>query len=388
MQTFASLFTKSLEGSEPFVKESTGGSVSINSPSVSSSSTSSSTSPSTSSSTSTSTSISPLTSSSSSLSSYDNNNQDDETSDLDDEEPVPFYCGGANCSCKYNTVKPVQYLANGKLAGEYCSLVFAADEFGFRKKLITEVCRGTRPSPDSGYTFRFKYAHHRSEGTAGKPVNQVDVDGNIICSFPSAAAASEATRIGGTMIGSICNGKKEEYKGFRFEWVHESDKHVADRSEDNEGHNLQRSAVSPFSSSSTTSPSVPASTSSDDEFDDDDGEVTEGSESSTPFYCAGYGCVCNTGVTKPVQHLVGGSVVAVYCSVVYVSRRFGISKDSIRKTCKGNQPDADGRCFRFQYEHHRTAGPAVKPGEPKRDSQIFFAHLQNVDLNSTPSALL
>jgi hypothetical protein len=52
----------------------------------------------------------------------------------------------------------------------------------------------------------------------GKPVLQLDIDGRLISEFSSAYAAEQMLKFHGGQITDCCNGKRETYKGYKWEF--------------------------------------------------------------------------------------------------------------------------------------------------------------------------
>ena len=131
------------------------------------------------------------------------------------------------------------YDNNGNLAYEYYGVREAGRQLNISNSYITDCCNNKIPVyNDIVWSYeklnkqeildRFaEYKLNKSKYTAmnqknnrlSKKVNQYDLDGNFICSYPSAQEANRQLGFGSSAITSVCRGEHKQTHGFKFEYA-------------------------------------------------------------------------------------------------------------------------------------------------------------------------
>lgn len=120
-----------------------------------------------------------------------------------------------------NTKKIIRYDLNGEKIDEFNSLREAERITGINHGNISKCCTG-KFKHSGGFIFRFE--NDECNYTISKPnaikkkVIEVDLNGVIINEYNSVSEASKKTKIDGSNISKVCNGKlkKTNNKYFKF----------------------------------------------------------------------------------------------------------------------------------------------------------------------------
>lgn len=118
------------------------------------------------------------------------------------------------------SVRVAMYDMNMKFICTFDSLSAAARGIGVNDSSVRKVCIGERQHTH-GWVFRYVETEHlvipKCERVyKGKPVIQMDMEGNFIAEYESAKVAGEKLGIYAANISKACNGVKDSYKGYRW----------------------------------------------------------------------------------------------------------------------------------------------------------------------------
>lgn len=115
-----------------------------------------------------------------------------------------------------------QFNLSGELIQSFSSLTEAEHETGINHAKISAVCSGRRKST-GGYVWSYypvaasytsaKSTHRR------RAVTQMDMDGNIIQTYPSATNAAEELGLQQALISKCCNGQRKSTGGYRWAFL-------------------------------------------------------------------------------------------------------------------------------------------------------------------------
>ncbi|MBR2634795.1 MAG: hypothetical protein IKD31_04370 [Clostridia bacterium] len=141
--------------------------------------------------------------------------------------------GCKQCSIKnhsgtkhYNAKKIYQYTKEGTFIKEWGTLSEASKTLTINNSNISMCAEGKRAIA-GGYRWAYERLEKLSpiekqkksrKGINGKPINQLDLQGDIVCHFISLNEAGEKTGINATSISKVLNGHIKTAGGFRWEF--------------------------------------------------------------------------------------------------------------------------------------------------------------------------
>ena len=114
-------------------------------------------------------------------------------------------------------MKPVsQYTLDGDLVKEWVSAKVASEHTPANRSYITQVCKGNRKSA-GGFLWAYRddpvpilsKAYYRA-------VQQLSLDGELLCEFRSLTEAQNATGVELHNISECCRGNSKTAGGFRW----------------------------------------------------------------------------------------------------------------------------------------------------------------------------
>lgn len=112
---------------------------------------------------------------------------------------------------------------NKQLVAEYLNIPEAAKAVGISQSIIgQELNKDIKTLSGGFYWSREKelkqIKNYQNLGKA-KPVNQYDLNGKFITSYPSTGIAAKAIHGNSSHIGECCRGKIKSYKGFIWKYI-------------------------------------------------------------------------------------------------------------------------------------------------------------------------
>lgn len=113
----------------------------------------------------------------------------------------------------------VQFDKHGDRVAEYGSIAEASAQTGVPRYLIRRCCRGVKKSA-GGFKWEFlDSAMKDSPAIVRMGVIQLDLNGNEIARFASLTEAMRATGYDRHRISECCQGKRESYRSYRWQYI-------------------------------------------------------------------------------------------------------------------------------------------------------------------------
>lgn len=131
------------------------------------------------------------------------------------------WSSGKHKTTSYITSKPVLQLdAEGNILREFKNTTDAAASIGCGASSVSKACRGKMSSIKGCFVkFRNEDKHVFKFKPRGKPVEQIDGDGNVIACFKNIRCAAINTGVNRSCISSVCLGKRPRAGGYIWRYV-------------------------------------------------------------------------------------------------------------------------------------------------------------------------
>lgn len=114
-----------------------------------------------------------------------------------------------------------------KVIKRYEAISEACEELGIKHRGISKACIGVEARTYMGYEWEYANKLYvkpprRKRGNGAykleKPVNQMDLNGNIIATYKSIKEAAEKTNSNRTHISNVCMGHRKTHNGSRWSY--------------------------------------------------------------------------------------------------------------------------------------------------------------------------
>lgn len=130
---------------------------------------------------------------------------------------------GGDTDSHYNGKEVELYDLQGNYVTSYPTVTLAAEAIGVSRNTIYQILYGYRLST-KGYQFKYKNEEKEikpyKNRQGGKiPVIQLDLKGNIIQLFDSAADAARQINGDSSCITKVCKGKIKTHKGYKWQYA-------------------------------------------------------------------------------------------------------------------------------------------------------------------------
>ena len=110
-----------------------------------------------------------------------------------------------------------------ELVAFWRSLAYLYRDTGFQTGNISRNCLEKERIKINGYYWSFSeepdFEIKKIESGKAKPIGRYDLNGNLIETYPSRAAAARALNCNPYHISEVCNGKLKSYKGYWWKYL-------------------------------------------------------------------------------------------------------------------------------------------------------------------------
>lgn len=122
------------------------------------------------------------------------------------------------------SAKPIYaFDENKELVAHWRSLAELWRSTGFQTGNISRNCMEKERIKINGYYWSFdeepNFEIKKIETGKAKPIGRYDLNGNLLETYPSRAAAAKALKCNPYHISEVCNGKLKSYKGFWWQYL-------------------------------------------------------------------------------------------------------------------------------------------------------------------------